>query len=477
MNSAPAWSSFATGVRPGKHGIFYFTEIPEGTYCRRLVNAADRKALPFWRYLSQRNISVGVVNVPISFPAESVKGFLVAGMDAPRTGAEGFSYSKNFFNSVAGSLADSYIIEPMIGRMMRERDYAAAMEIVRTALQVRLEFIKRAVAQNPVEVLVAVFTAADVAQHFFWRFMDQDHPQYDESVSDEVSNFVKEIYHRLDSAVGDLMDLTSPDLVVLLSDHGAGFNQRGGDFLYEWLLKVGLLKERSIGRQLNLFNLSCPGETRPWPILRNVAWRRTRAYVVGTDNIYLNLRSREPRGKVNIKSKDALLKQIVDLLRQSTDPVTGEPVVDYVATAMETYDGPYAGHAPDITIRWRTQHVLNGIVTPGFEPVVADGPVPLINGGHRLFGTIVVSGQGIEARETLLDADIVDVAPTLLYWLGLSIPASYDGQVLMDAFAPDWRAAHPLIYVDYTEDVETLREPSENSRMVEDRLRDLGYID
>ncbi|MGQ9595453.1 MAG: alkaline phosphatase family protein, partial [Anaerolineae bacterium] len=37
MNSAPAWSTFATGLNPGKHGIFYFDELVPGTYIKRYL--------------------------------------------------------------------------------------------------------------------------------------------------------------------------------------------------------------------------------------------------------------------------------------------------------------------------------------------------------------------------------------------------------------------------------------------------------
>lgn len=100
MNSAPAWASFATGVQPGKLGIYYFTEIPRGTYCRRLINARARRAPAFWSYLSQQSIRVGIVNVPISFPAEPVQGFVIAGMDAPSTQVEGFCFPPDIFSQV-----------------------------------------------------------------------------------------------------------------------------------------------------------------------------------------------------------------------------------------------------------------------------------------------------------------------------------------------------------------------------------------
>jgi hypothetical protein len=43
--SFPAWSSFATGLAPGRHGIFDFTQKQHGAYRIRFVNAADRAGI------------------------------------------------------------------------------------------------------------------------------------------------------------------------------------------------------------------------------------------------------------------------------------------------------------------------------------------------------------------------------------------------------------------------------------------------
>src|SRR6266496_3385191 len=65
MNSAPAWSTVATGLNPGRHGIFYFDEPVPGTYRRRVVNAARRTGASLWRMASDAGKRIVVVNVPI----------------------------------------------------------------------------------------------------------------------------------------------------------------------------------------------------------------------------------------------------------------------------------------------------------------------------------------------------------------------------------------------------------------------------
>jgi len=105
--SPVAWSSFATGVDPSRHGIFDFltrdprdystvlssTEIrpprralrlgplrlPLGRASLRLL----RRGIPFWRTLGEHGVPVTVLRVPITFPAERFQGTLLSGMCAP----------------------------------------------------------------------------------------------------------------------------------------------------------------------------------------------------------------------------------------------------------------------------------------------------------------------------------------------------------------------------------------------------------
>ena len=51
--SFPAWSSFATGLAPGRHGIFDFTQKQHGASRIRFVNAADRAGEAFWMRASR----------------------------------------------------------------------------------------------------------------------------------------------------------------------------------------------------------------------------------------------------------------------------------------------------------------------------------------------------------------------------------------------------------------------------------------
>ena len=92
--SPVAWSSFQTGVNPGKHNIFDFLTRDKQNYIpklssvdirgpRRTINLgkyrfplgkADirllRKSIPFWKILGQYGVFSSVIRVPVTFPPE-----------------------------------------------------------------------------------------------------------------------------------------------------------------------------------------------------------------------------------------------------------------------------------------------------------------------------------------------------------------------------------------------------------------------
>ena len=105
--SPVAWSSFSTGVNPGKHGIFdFFTRNPRnyqpvlssaiissrtklfklGPFkFPRIVNTVKflRKSTSFWKILGQHKIFSTVLRVPITFPPEKFYGTCLSAMCAP----------------------------------------------------------------------------------------------------------------------------------------------------------------------------------------------------------------------------------------------------------------------------------------------------------------------------------------------------------------------------------------------------------
>jgi len=105
--SPVAWSSFQTGVNPGKHNIFDFLTRDKHNYQPRLSSVVIRearrkisfgkyqfpigkgevrllrKSKPFWKTLGEHGIFSNIIRVPITFPPEKFRGVQLSGMCVP----------------------------------------------------------------------------------------------------------------------------------------------------------------------------------------------------------------------------------------------------------------------------------------------------------------------------------------------------------------------------------------------------------
>ncbi|REJ87690.1 MAG: nucleotide pyrophosphatase [Planctomycetota bacterium] len=103
--SPVAWSSFLTGVNPGKHNIYDFLNRDHRTYLPELSSAKAvstepsswisrwfrresemrlmRKSQPFWRILGDYGVFSTILRVPITFPPEKFSGHSLSAMCTP----------------------------------------------------------------------------------------------------------------------------------------------------------------------------------------------------------------------------------------------------------------------------------------------------------------------------------------------------------------------------------------------------------
>ena len=173
-NSAPAWSSMITGKNPGKHGIFWFTEPKENSYEVCYVNGSFRKEAAVWDILSAAGKRVGVINVPLTYPAGEVNGFLVAGIDTPMIGAERFTYPPSLSVEIQEQVGE-YIVEPGTPSSLKAGRYEEAVERLYKTVDQRAAAAKHLMTTKEWDFFMVVFTATDSAQHFFWKYM---YPEY-----------------------------------------------------------------------------------------------------------------------------------------------------------------------------------------------------------------------------------------------------------------------------------------------------------
>ena len=81
-NSAASWSSMITGVGPGTHGVYGFTDFIPGTYTVCYHSSRKLKAQPFWTKEHDRRVLV--INLPAAYPAQPLNGTMITGFVSPQ---------------------------------------------------------------------------------------------------------------------------------------------------------------------------------------------------------------------------------------------------------------------------------------------------------------------------------------------------------------------------------------------------------
>jgi len=94
----------------------------------------------------------------------------------------------------------------------------------------------------------------------------------------------------------------------------------------------------------------------------------------------------------------------------------------------------------------------------------------------------MMSGGPIRKNYAFEDAKIIDVAPTVLYLMGLPVPEDMDGRVLTEAIEDEFVTSNPVQFESLDdsdeESMEDVRQgfTDEESEMIARRLQALGYI-
>ena len=464
MRSAAAWTSFMTGRNPGKHGIYEFYEYSADQQTIRFLKGGDRAGATLWGLLSAAGRKVGVINVPMTYPAERVNGFLIAGLDAPGRKSRGFVQPPELLAELEERFGE-YILEPGLTGHIVSGNTDKAVETLWEELDQKVKVSNHLAAEKPWDLFVTVFRSLDAVQHCFWKHMDPEHPFHDPEQAKRFGSVILQAYQRVDRYLSELLDHLDGDTsLFVISDHGFGAKHRATTELNRWLEAEGFLTYRRRGILVKLlgsvyravvggtFRRTKERLTRFLPFLRSMVqyqlcfaqidWKKTTAY---SDTLYptiwINRRPEGPMGGEPTEERyQELIRRLRERLADCRDSVTNEPVVGKVFSKSEIYHGPYMDRAPDLLIRWREDIAIHGL--DGLKPVETGSDAPripgedpsVISGDHRVHGILFARGASIRRGVRAEDANLVDIAPTILYAMKEPVPRDMDGRVVREIF-------------------------------------------
>ena len=313
------------------------------------------------------------------------------------------------------------------GRM----DEKTFMDDLYRAFDDRAQVILDRLTHRKWDLLVGVIESTDRVQHMMYRLIDPAHPMYDAALAEKFGDSILRVYRRADQFVGQVMELLEPNTTVLIvSDHGF-HSWRKAVNLNTWLVQQGYMTlHGQAPREKKLDDLFGGGE-----FFENVDWSRTRAYAMGLGQIYFNLRGREGHGIVSPGPEyTALADELsVKLRRDLVDPETRQPIVRAVYKRDDVYSGEYLGEASDLQVGFEDGYRVSWQTTLGGAPPGIVYPnTKKWSGDHGGYDYATTAGVLVSNRPILTASPrLIDIAPTVLRFYGITPPAGLDGKALL----------------------------------------------
>ncbi|GMU67391.1 MAG: hypothetical protein AMXMBFR36_36650 [Acidobacteriota bacterium] len=402
------WTTIATGVPPSRHGIADFVVATESGDVP--VSSAARRSPALWEMLTRAHRRVAVLGWWATWPAERVDGLIVtdrlaselperihpAGREdelraeVERARTDGLPFGGNAASEIQDRVVTRFAIEAVAGRY---------------------------------DLVLPYYRSVDLASHQSWRLFQPaafGDPPPAEPGADPVST----AYRAFDAALGQIVAAAPTDAnVVVLSDHG--FRATRGEQV-QLLIDLDRVLE-AVGLLVRDGPATDPARSSAFTY-RSPDYRSTRFVRFAPEGT-------EPPPSALAAGRERLGRELARVRFAEGPPAfrVREP------RPREARQGAHAVVVVD-----------SAAATPGLEldgDTIAGAVRHLgrISGSHdrHTKGIFLAAGPAIERGAELAGISIHDIAPTLLYALGLPVAEDFPGRARTELFTPGFRDAHP----------------------------------
>jgi predicted AlkP superfamily phosphohydrolase/phosphomutase len=502
----PNWTTFLTGVGPGRHGVFDFTT--RHGYRVHFSAGTVREAPTFIAALDRKGLRCACVGFPATWPPERLQhGVFISGWDAPVA----FEADRSFVWPPA--LHDQLVrrFGPLrfddIDQFHAERPFFHDQLGARLADKVarRTELARYLLALRSWDVFAFYFGESDTASHNLYSLYDEGSPRRPKEVSEDQRRGLVLVYQALDRALGQLLEAAGPDVeVTVVSDHGSGGSSDKVLYLNRALAELGLLRFKPARSEKRTSAwLKDQALTRVPPRLRErlfrggsaflPSWLESRARFGNIDmcgtvafsdelnyfpSVHLNIAGREPAGIVAASDRERTLDRVSEALCSLRDPDSKRPLIAAVHRREALFEGPYLARAPDLLLELRLDrgYTYNLMPSPPVGPfLVRLRPDQYLGrkgrslpGSHRPHGLMIAAGPSVSGRGQIA-LGIEDSSALVLARIGVALPEGARGVVPTGVLGAHAAERLPRLS----------KEPTRrgNVAALEARLRALGYID
>ena len=350
----------------------------------------------------------------------------------------------------------------------------------------------------------------DKIQHAVWKYLDRNEAQYPKG---EIYEYILKCYQRIDVILGEIFEeMDDKTSLIIVSDHGF-CSKKKYFFINLWLNKNGYLnrnltqlitdkikeitefknnailpsKITNVFRNYGLQKIKAPSSDLFIPpsheiLLRYINLLKTKAYCPSTSSngIFINLKNRDRYGIVEEgKEYDRIRKEIRDKLLTLKDEETGKNIFENIYFSEQIYHGSALKFAPDLILSPAEGYVLLSSLMSLYSKNLVK--VTTSEGTHHPEGIFIAVDKKIIKNGLRIDnTNIIDIVPTILYLMGLSIPSDMDGKVVTSIFKETFLESNPPVFSDVKDnDFEAVQDKvysADDEKQIIDELKSLGYL-
>ncbi len=282
-------------------------------------------------------------------------------------------------------------------------------------LDERLKLLDYALENYDDGLLFFYFSSTDLQSHMLWWDSDDKHPTRSDADVKKYFGHLKGIYQRMDEVVGEIVKRYGDKATIMvMSDHGFA------NFKRQFNLNTWLRDNDYLG----------PADTTS--IMKDVDWSKTRAYGLGINGLYVNLKGRERDGIVEPGEE---YEQLVEELKTKLEAVVdsnGRKVIHQAHRTDKAYRGPATELAPDLIVGYSRDYRASWTTCLGNidKDVISDNDSAW-SADHcadvSQVPGVIFSNRPIAAGAPTL----IDIAPSVLTEFGLKVPKSMEGKNIL----------------------------------------------
>jgi len=469
-HSAPAWTTFATGVQPTDHGCLDFLVVNKDIDDLDIIDSTKITQETIYETMVRHGKTPLLINLPNTFPPKlknttTITSLMTRGerFIFPESLKDKYDELKQYRLSPNAQLRAKDQFEPYIADVCQlEADRIAAAKQLFLHEQWDFFFF----LSSGTDWVSHVAYDKALRERYqpawkVWELMDEFLGWIMEQMDDTMSLFVMSDHGF--KVYDDIfyMNRWLENNHYLTTTSGSGSFQQDHTKLSQEVSKVQNKKVQiKVGKKLRRFLSASPLLERISKWFYNKIVKRYIPVTVKVDlkldlskttvafprgsmasTLYINDNKRFVHGIVPADDRVKLTAELKAALQGITDQA-GQPVIGAVFTTAELYGAAGIVNSPDLWLDANNYYLSGSLHSSAlFEHTTKNY--------HDSRGMLLAYGRGIEHR-AITETNIVHMAPTILQSLGLPVQAQFAGQPI-DLFSSDFNTTHPVVQEHYAE--------------------------